>query len=321
MKASRLTSVTCAIAALTIVTVDGQYESSTTTTTTTYVPTTIIVGSRVMGPQGEEIGQITDVVLDKQTGCMAYVVLSTEQNGTRKTVAAPWEVFSPGSDNRTYTVRVDREKIYSAPVWESSRIDEYSRTDWITNVYSYYGVQPQVGVNVRTNLGNRGDQRREREQMNAQRRERAGQTPNPDTLTQPPQNPNRRGAANANAAPANSASPASSPSEQRRDRGRMMHQGASATPSERASATPEGAAAERPRGESRRGEETRATATPESNRQERRGERRQGAQQPSEAGTTTNPNAAGASETPANAHHAKQRAPVSQSPAQASPTP
>ncbi len=92
---------------------------------------------------------------------MAYVVLSTEAGGARKTVAAPWTVFSRGSDSHTYTVSVAKEKIYSAPVWESSRIDEYSRADFIGGVYSYYGVQPGVGVNVdiRARSGDQ-DQRR-----------------------------------------------------------------------------------------------------------------------------------------------------------------
>src|SRR5712691_12088302 len=107
MKTTRLISSALAIAALTIVMVNVQSRSTTTTTTTTtYVPTTTVVGARVIGTQGEEIGQVTDIVLDKQTGCMAYVVLSTtEPGGTRKTVAAPWAVFTPGADTRAYIVR------------------------------------------------------------------------------------------------------------------------------------------------------------------------------------------------------------------------
>jgi tetrahydromethanopterin S-methyltransferase subunit D len=44
---------------------------------------------------------------------------------------------------------VDRERIYNAPVFDYARIDEYSRPDYITNVYSYYGVsQGAVGAGV-----------------------------------------------------------------------------------------------------------------------------------------------------------------------------
>jgi len=151
-----------------------------------------------MGSQGDEVGQISDVVLDKQSGCMAYVVLATDQGGTRKLVAAPWGIFNPGADNRTYTVTVDRQKIYSAPVWESSRIDEYSRADWIGNVYSYYGVQPQQGLNIQANVGV-NTQRREETNVNSRVRqtdrtvgqgrenmeERNTRQHNADMLTQP----------------------------------------------------------------------------------------------------------------------------------------
>src|ERR1700682_4284186 len=83
---------------------------------------------------------------------MAYTVVSTggtasRITGTAKTVAVPWQVYTPSSD-RVYTVRVEKEKIYNAPVFEYSRINEYSTSGWTNNVYSYYGVSPGVGVSV-----------------------------------------------------------------------------------------------------------------------------------------------------------------------------
>jgi sporulation protein YlmC with PRC-barrel domain len=216
--------------------IGGTAQTNTTVTTTEYVPTTTVVGARVVGVQGEEFGQITDVVLDEESGCMAYVVLSVDQNGARKTVAAPWAVLRPGTDSRTFTVQVDREKIINAPAWEGSRIAEYSRTDWVSNVYSYYGVQPQVGVNIRRNTGTRYDERNARQETQRSREtpERPGAGSNPDTLTQPPrgQQPD-----NSDASPTNDSRDASEPSpfesrrEKRANNRRMMHEGASPAPS------------------------------------------------------------------------------------------
>jgi len=126
---------------------------STTTSSTTYVQASKIVGTKVKSSQGEEIGVIKDVVLDRNTGCMAYTVLSTGGTGARvsaggKMVAVPWAVYSPTSDLSELTVTVDRERIYSAPVFDYARIEEYSRPDYITNVYSYYGVSPGAAVGV-----------------------------------------------------------------------------------------------------------------------------------------------------------------------------
>src|SRR5213595_226032 len=124
---------------------------STTTSTTTYVQSSKLVGTKVKSSQGEEIGTVKDVVLDRNTGCMAYTVLSTGGGGARvagggKLVAVPWAVYSPTADVSALTVTVDRDRIYNAPVFDYARIDEYSRPDYISNVYSYYGVSPGAGA-------------------------------------------------------------------------------------------------------------------------------------------------------------------------------
>ena len=125
-------------------------------TQSTTVQVSKLVGTKVKSSHGEEIGVVKDVMIDRSTGCMAYTVLSTGEGGARaaggggKLVAVPWAVYSPTSDVSALTVTVDRERIYSAPVFDYARIDEYSSPDYITNVYSYYGVSPgaEVGAGV-----------------------------------------------------------------------------------------------------------------------------------------------------------------------------
>ena len=129
-------------------------QTQTTNSSTTYIETSKLVGRPVKSSQGEEIGTIKDVVIDRNTGCMAYTVLSTGGGGGRvagggsKMVAVPWSVYSPQSDLNTYTVTVERERIFNAPVFDYARIEEYSRPDYINNVYSYYGVSQGVGIGV-----------------------------------------------------------------------------------------------------------------------------------------------------------------------------
>src|SRR6478736_1006401 len=126
---------------------------STTSSSTTYIQTSKLVGKKVKSSQGDEIGVVKDVVLDGN-GCMAYTVLSagggggTQVRGSGKMVAVPWAVYSPSSDLNVLTVTVDRDRIYNAPVFDYARIEEYSRPDYITNVYSYYGVSGGAAVGV-----------------------------------------------------------------------------------------------------------------------------------------------------------------------------
>ena len=176
MKATKVLFAASTLAALAPLALPGQSQ----TNTTVYVPSTTIVGSRVIGPEGNEVGEITNVVLDRQTGCMAYVVLSAQTSASRKTVAVPWTVFNPGSDSHTYTVRVDKEKIVSGPVWEASRLEEYNRSDWVGNLYSYYGAQPGAAEkdDVRFRSADRDERRRQRREERMKRE--GGQRGNAD---------------------------------------------------------------------------------------------------------------------------------------------
>jgi len=47
------------------------------------MPTSTVIGSTVRTANGEEVGRIKDVVLDRNTGCMAYTVLTTGGSGGR----------------------------------------------------------------------------------------------------------------------------------------------------------------------------------------------------------------------------------------------
>ena len=123
---------------------------------TSYIETSKFIGKKVKSSQGDEIGTVKDIVLDRSTGCLAYTVVSTaggggaRASGGGKMVAVPWGVYSPASDLNVLTVTVDRDRIYNAPAFDYARIEEYSRPEYITNVYSYYGVNAggAVGVGV-----------------------------------------------------------------------------------------------------------------------------------------------------------------------------
>jgi sporulation protein YlmC with PRC-barrel domain len=153
MKASLLFGTAFTILGMAGASVFAQTQTTTSSSSSGYIQTSKIVGTKVKTSQGEDIGVVKDVVLDSNTGCMAYTVLSAGGTGTRvtgqaKTVAVPWAVYTPSTDMSVLTVRVDRDRIYNAPVFDYARINEYETTGYINNVYSYYGVTPQPGIGV-----------------------------------------------------------------------------------------------------------------------------------------------------------------------------
>src|SRR5207244_10952051 len=105
----------------------AQTQTTASSSSSGYVQTSKIIGTKVKTAQGEEVGVVKDVVIDRSNGCMAYTVLSAGGTGTRvtaqaKVVAVPWAVYSPSADASVLTVRVERDKIYNAPVVEYSRM-------------------------------------------------------------------------------------------------------------------------------------------------------------------------------------------------------
>ncbi|PYK74129.1 MAG: hypothetical protein DME42_05160 [Verrucomicrobia bacterium] len=214
MKTSTLLVAT--LLGLTLATTYGQ-QTQSSTTTTTYVQTSKIVGMKVKDSSGQEIGTVKDVVLDRNSGCMAYTVLTTGGTSTRvsgggKTVAVPWTVYAATSDPSVMTVRVERDRIYNAPAFDYARIDEYSTPAYINNVYSYYGVQPGVGVGVSgaTTTGAYGTQTNVTGQTNATASPAAAASPAATAMA----SPSAAAAASASATP--KTTPASTAAASRR---------------------------------------------------------------------------------------------------------
>jgi sporulation protein YlmC with PRC-barrel domain len=153
MKKYLLSGVVLAIMGLAATSLISQ--TQTTSSSSGYIQTSKIIGTKVKTQQGEEVGVVKDVVLDRNNGCMAYTVLSAGGTGSRvtgqaKLVAVPWSVYSVAPDMSYVTVNVDRDRIYNGPAFEYSRIGDPSFT---STVYSTFGVSAGVGAASTTTTG------------------------------------------------------------------------------------------------------------------------------------------------------------------------
>src|SRR5258705_271775 len=100
-----------------------QTTASSSSTSSSYVQTSKIIGTKVKTAQGEEVGVVKDVVLDRSNGCMAYTVLSAGGTGTRvagepKLGAVPPSGFSLSPDIRYFYVSVEGDRIFNTPAFE-----------------------------------------------------------------------------------------------------------------------------------------------------------------------------------------------------------
>ena len=92
-----------------------------------------LIGMRVRNQQNERLGKIKDVVLDLQSGRVAYVVLST--GGFRpKYVALPPSAFSAAASDKYLTLNADKDKVMNAA--------GFTRNNWPNMASPSWGAEP-----------------------------------------------------------------------------------------------------------------------------------------------------------------------------------
>jgi PRC-barrel domain len=99
----------------------------------------------VENPQGQNLGDIKDVVIDRASGRIAYAVVSFGGflGMGEKLFAVPWGAFSqPKADKETFVLDVDKERLKNAPGFDAHNWPQMASREWVTSLYSYYNVPP-----------------------------------------------------------------------------------------------------------------------------------------------------------------------------------
>src|SRR5262249_5010940 len=107
-----------------------------------------LIGADVENPQGKNLGDIKDVVLDNQ-GQIRYAVLSFGgfMGMGEKYFAVPWPALravegqQPAERDR-FVLNVDQEKLKKAPGFDKNNWPNMADRSWGEQVYAYYGITP-----------------------------------------------------------------------------------------------------------------------------------------------------------------------------------
>jgi hypothetical protein len=103
-----------------------------------------VAGTSVYDTDGERIGSIADVMIDKGSGRIAYAVLSF---GGFLGIGAlhhplPWSILHYDRRVGGYVVKLSKELLQAAPAYgEDERVSWDDRV-WGRRVHDYYGVPP-----------------------------------------------------------------------------------------------------------------------------------------------------------------------------------
>ena len=106
-----------------------------------------LIDAAVENPQGEELGEIEDVVIDPVDGSVAYAVL--EAGGFlgvgEKYYAIPWRALQAKVDNDgemdAFILDVDKERLQNAMGFDKNNWPNMADPQWGEAVHAYYGQQ------------------------------------------------------------------------------------------------------------------------------------------------------------------------------------
>lgn len=156
-----------------------------------------VLGTVVRSEDGQELGKVTDLLIERETQIVRYFVLGEGESNLR---AIPWAVvvdpqIGPGVQERFVTVRIDRQRWDQAPAftWQQIQAGGGQAGAWVTEVDRFYGVEGggQAGQRNRDGRAGQGGEagRRNRDAQNrdAQAQDRARRE------QQDRQNPDRAG--------------------------------------------------------------------------------------------------------------------------------
>jgi sporulation protein YlmC with PRC-barrel domain len=103
-----------------------------------------IIGTKVVDPKAESLGDIKEIVIDPSTGRVAYVVVSFGGflGMGEKLFAIPFSSFEYNLANNEYVLHVPKERLEHAPGFDPEHWPSMSDEKWNRDVYKYYGRSP-----------------------------------------------------------------------------------------------------------------------------------------------------------------------------------
>jgi len=104
-----------------------------------------LIGDSVVNAQEEDLGDIKEIMLDMQTGQVAYAVLAFGGflGMGEKLFAVPWQALHLDTVNKRMVLNVDKERLKNAPGFDKDAWPDMSDISWANGIHSFYGTDAQ----------------------------------------------------------------------------------------------------------------------------------------------------------------------------------
>lgn len=103
-----------------------------------------IIGSNVVNPKHESLGDVKEMVIDPRTGKVAYAVVSFGGflGMGEKLFAIPFSAFAYNPSENEYVLDVDKAKLKAAPGFDSDHWPVMTDEKWNRDTSGYYDRAP-----------------------------------------------------------------------------------------------------------------------------------------------------------------------------------
>lgn len=101
-------------------------------------------GDDVVNAQGENLGEIEDIMIDVPSGRVAYAVLSFGgvMGVGDKLFAIPWSALMLDADRKCFVLDVDKEQLKNAPGFDKDHWPSMADRTWGEQVHTFYNRRP-----------------------------------------------------------------------------------------------------------------------------------------------------------------------------------
>jgi sporulation protein YlmC with PRC-barrel domain len=115
-----------------------------TNTTRNTLSASTLIGDDVVNGAGETIGSVKEIMLDLESGRIAYTVISSGGflGMSDRLFAVPWNSMSLDAERHAFILDVDKERWEQAPGFDKDNWPDMSDRSWGASVHQYYGVEP-----------------------------------------------------------------------------------------------------------------------------------------------------------------------------------
>lgn len=103
-----------------------------------------LIGDSVVNANEEGLGDIKEIMLDMQTGQVAYAVLAFGGflGLGEKLFAVPWQALHLDTVNRRFVLNVEKDRLKTAPGFDKDAWPDMSDLKWASGIHSFYGTDP-----------------------------------------------------------------------------------------------------------------------------------------------------------------------------------